>query len=209
MKKALLAGVCFVLVGCMLVGNTFALPALDKVFADLTDVLGAALGPPEAGGAGTAVHVSLVSDEAPQQLFPGGTASRTTCVQNQGSGSVFFRLVYAIQYDADSWPKLTIAFADEGYEQTDWKDITIGSTPYRMKVFTYTGELAAGADSSAVTLTIAMDDSVTSDEISRYRDDFLQTQVLAIDAAPFKDKGYTTAEAALDLALPVESLNPF
>ena len=207
MKKALLAGLCFVLVGFMLVSGTFALPDLDKVFAYVKE-LGETLGLPELGGAGTAVDVSLVYDDAPQQLYPGGAASRATCVRNEGSGPVYFRLVYAVQYDVSSWDKLTITFAAEGYEQTGWRDISIGTTPFKMKVFTYTEALDADAVSSAVTLTIAMADTVTTEEIGRYRSDFLQTQVLAIDPTPFAEVAPSAVEA-LNLALPLNTLNPF
>ncbi len=78
-----------------------------------------------------------------------------------------------------------------------------------MKVFTYTEALPTGEISPDVKLTIAMDDSVTSEEISRYRSDFLQTQVLAIDPTPFPNADITTAKDALDKALPLGTLNPF
>lgn len=207
MKKAILAALVFIVVGFALVSGTFALPDLDKVFDDLTELLGD-LGLPTQDTNGT-IDVALVSDDTPQQLYPGGTASRVTRVKNQGTSPVYFRLCYAIQYDAASWHKLTIDFESEDYEQTDWRDITIGNTPYKMKVFTYPAALASGAESPEVKLTIAMDDSVTSEEISRYRSDFLQTQVLAIDPTPFTGEGITTAKDALDLALPLHTLNPF
>lgn len=207
MKKAILAALVFIVVGFALVSGTFALPDLDKVFDDLTELLGD-LGLPTQDTNGT-IDVALVSVDTPQQLYPGGTASRVTRVKNQGTSPVYFRLCYAIQYDAASWHKLTIDFESEDYEQTDWRDITIGNTPYKMKVFTYPAALASGAKSPDVKLTIAMAGSVTSEEISRYRSDFLQTQVLAIDPTPFTGEGITTAKDALDLALPLHTLNPF
>ena len=205
MKKAILAALVFIVVGFALVNGTFALPDLDEVFKTVTQLL--EKGIPEPGG-GT-IDVALVSDDTPQQLYPGGEASRVTRVKNQGTSPVYFRLCYAIQYDAASWHKLTITFDTAGYKESDWLDITIGNTPYKMKVFTYTEALPTGKISPDVKLTIAMDDSVTSEEISRYRSDFLQTQVLAIDPTPFADKGITTAEDALNLALPLDTLNPF
>ena len=208
MKKAILAALVFIVVGFALVNGTFALPDLDEVFANLTELLGD-LGLPTQDTNGT-IDVALVSDNTPQQLYPGGAASRVTRVKNQGTSPVYFRLCYAIQYDESSWNKLTIDFDTEDYEQTGWRDITIGNTPYKMMVFTYTKDLAAGDYSPAVTLTIAMDDTVTSEEISRYRADFLQTQVLAIDSLTFKEKNITTAKEALNLALPINSnFNPF
>lgn len=207
MKKAILAALVFIVVGFALVNGTFALPDLDEVFANLTELLGD-LGLPTQDASGT-IDVALVSDDTPQQLYPGGAASRVTRVKNQGTSPVYFRLCYAIQYDESSWNKLTITFAADGYDQTDWRDITIGNTPYKMMVFTYPAALLSWETSPEVKLTIAMDDSVTSEEISRYRADFLQTQVLAIDPTPFTDNDITTAEEALNLALPLGTLNPF
>lgn len=207
MKKALFAALCFVVVSLMLVNGTFGLPTLDKVFADLRGLLGDD-GLPEAGGAGTPVHVSLVSDDS-ARLFPGGTASRTTRIHNQGKGDAYCRLVYAVQYDAESWPLLDIVFTPgDGFMEHEWQSITIGGTPFMMKVFTYTRALPAGEMSPGVKLTIAMDAAVTSEQIRRYRSDFLQTQVLAIDPTPFA-KTAPTAMEALDLALPLDTLNPF
>ena len=207
MKKAILAALVFIVVGFALVNGTFALPDLDEVFANLTELLGD-LGLPTQDASGT-IDVALVSDDTPQQLYPGGAASRVTRVKNQGTSPVYFRLCYAIQYDESSWNKLTIGFNAVGYEPSGWWDITIGNTPYKMMVFTYPVALASGVESPDVKLTIAMDDSVTSEEISRYSADFLQTQVLAIDPVPFTDKDITTAEEALNLALPLHTLNPF
>lgn len=207
MKKAILAALVFIVVGFALVNGTFALPDLDEVFA-FVQQLGESLGLPTQDASGT-IDVALVSDDTPQQLYPGGAASRVTRVKNQGTSPVYFRLCYAIQYDESSWNKLTIDFDTEGYESTGWLDITIGNTPYKMKVFTYTKALPTGKISPDVKLTIAMEDSVTSEEISRYRSDFLQTQVLAIDPTPFTDANITTAVGALDLALPLKTLNPF
>ncbi|MBP3428119.1 MAG: hypothetical protein J6M47_07655 [Clostridia bacterium] len=208
MKKGIIAALCFIVIGCSMVSGTFALPDLDKVFADLTGMLGHALGLPEAGGA--EVDVALVTDTASGQLYPGGTATRSVYVKNQGAREVCYRLAYAVQYDAQSWDKLTLRFAaDEGYIEHDWQEISISGVPYRMKVFTYDSALPAGQSSGGVSLTITMDRNITSEQIARYRSDFLQMQVLAIDPVPFREKGYTTAQAALDIALPLATLNPF
>lgn len=210
MKKALLAASCFIIVSLMLVNGTFALPDLDKVFADLTSLLGMENGLPQIGGEGTAVHVELVSDDEPRNLYPGSEVSRAFHVQNLGTGDVYFRLVYAIQYDEESWPHLDIDFtAGNGFTEHGWQDITIGSTPYKMKVFTYTNALPVDSASPEISITIGMDTAVTSEQVSRYRRDFLQTQVLAIDPTPFIEKGYSTAVEALDLALPLDTLKPF
>ena len=108
MKKALLAAICFVLIGFMMVDGTFALPDLNDVFADLTSVLGDVLGLPQLGG--SQVDVSIVSDNTAQSLYPGSTATRVSHVHNDGTDNVYFRLAYAIQYNEDSWDQLTITF---------------------------------------------------------------------------------------------------
>jgi len=209
MKKALLAALCITIVGFALVNGTFAMPDINQVFADLTALFGAEKGLPELGGEGTAVHVEIVSDQTPQNLAPGGRVSRDFQVKNLGSDGVYFRLVYAVQYDAESWDSLTIRFDhDDSYKKDGWRDIEIGGVDYKMMALTYTGELEKGVQSSPVTLSIAMDSSVTGEQLGRYRSDFLKTRVLAIEPAPFVEKGYT-AEQALDLALPLDTLNPF
>jgi len=208
MKKALLAALCFIIVSLMLVNGTFALPDFSEVFQVVAELF--EKGIPEQGGLGTAVHVELISDQTPQNLYPGGEVSRDFHVKNLGTGDVYFRLVYAIQYDEESWPHLDIRFtAGEGFTEHGWQDITIGSTPYKMKVFTYNTALHTETFSPEVSIFIAMDSTVTSAQLRRYRSDFLQTQVLAIDPAPFTERGFGTAGEALDLALPLDTLNPF
>ena len=61
-------------------------------------------------------------------------------------------------------------------------------------------------------MTIAMDESVTSEQIARYRSDFLQVQGLAIGADDFQNSDGTqmSAQEALNLALPIDAnFNPF
>lgn len=206
MKKALLAALCFILVSLVLVNGTFALPDWKEVFQSVAALVEDGI--PEQGG--TAVHVELVSNDGATRLFPGGAVSRVSHVKNLGDGNVYFRLVYAVQYVEESWNDLTIRFAaGAGFEESGWIDTTSSGRPYRMKVFTYTGELPAGTSSPEVSISIAMDADVTSEQLARYSDDFLQMQALAIDPAPFAEKGYATAKAALDAALPLNSLKPF
>ena len=208
MKKALLAAMCFTMVSLVLVNGTFAMPDLNEVFRVVAELF--ENGFPEQGGFGTAVHVELVSDDGVQNLYPGNEVSRAFRVKNLGTGEVYFRLAYAVQYDEESWPKLDIRFdAGDGFTEHAWKDITVGGAPYKMKVFTYTKALPIDSVSPEVSISIAMDTSITSTQLSRYRSDFLQTQVLAIDPTPFIEEGYTTAEKALDMALPIDTLSPF
>ena len=206
MKKALLAALCFIFAGFMLVNGAFALPDLQSVFESFLDW--GEQGLPEAGG--SIIDVELVSGGTSTNLYPGGSVSRNFHVDNEGSKDVYFRLVYAVQYDEKSWNNLTINFNEGfGFTEHDWQDISISGTPYKMKVFTYNNALSAGKSSSEVSISIAMNTAVTSEDLSRYRADFLQTQVLAIESQLFNNKGYTTAVAALDAALPLGTLNPF
>ena len=67
MKKALLAALCFIIVSLMLVNGTFALPDFSEVFQVVAELF--EKGIPEQGGLGTAVHVELISDQTPQNLW--------------------------------------------------------------------------------------------------------------------------------------------
>ena len=213
MKKAILAGLCFMLVSLMMVNGTFAMPDWNKVveglneaFQDLTNLFDEQ-GKPQLGG--SEVKVSLVSDSPMQQLYPGGSAFSETAVRNDGTDPVYFRLVYAIQYDEISWNKLDIDFvANEAYydKEVNWLDTTIDGTPYKLAVFTYKSALDTGITAPAVKITINMDFGFTTEEINRLRPDFLRTQVLAIETGLFAGM---TAEEALNHALPLSNFHPF
>lgn len=218
MKKALLMAACLMLTGVFLVNGTLAADfskAVSNIFAELTDKLGEIIGTPQQGG--NIVDVTLITDDIPQQLFPGGTAEQTSVIRNDGQESVFFRLAYAVQYDVETWDDLEINFSfdNEDYlvypSKNEWKDISVHGTSYRMKVFTYPQVLAVGAVSPEVKICISMNTAVTSAQISRYRHDFLQVQALAIEAEAFASEySNTTAEQALNMALPItETFNPF
>lgn len=220
MKKAFFAALCFVLISCLFVNGTFALPDLNEVFADLTNILQNGL--PEKSGEDGALDVNLVSTKPTEQLMPGNSVSRTTYVKNDSKmvdgkqRSACFRLVYAFQYDAKTWDEklITVKFdASSDFEQSGWTDITIDGTPYKMMVFTYTKALAAGAKSSEVTITVSLDKEITNDQLSSYRDDFLKMQVLAVEKDAFADvaipaNANSAEEYILDLALPLGT-NPF
>lgn len=215
MKKALLAGLCFVAVCLVLIHGPKMLPELTEWLGEIevppvTEWLDDFSFPDLGGNVGKPVHVTLVSDTPSNPLFPGGSVTRTSAVRNDGEGGVCYRLVYAIQYNDDSWHQLDIDFlADKGYDESDWQLITIDGTPFMMKVFTYTELLAPGSTSPNVVFTIGMDRDITNDQIGRYRSDFLRIQVVAIDPTPFMTTETTTVVDALDMALPLNNLNPF
>ncbi|MBE5784000.1 MAG: hypothetical protein E7329_11880 [Clostridiales bacterium] len=209
MKKAILVAVCFMMASAALVNDTLAMDlskAVNEVFANLSEWL--ENGMPEIGG--EKVDVALVSSDSHQMLYPGGAATRTSAVKNQGSESVYFRLAYAVQYDSETWDKLQISFdADaDSFRQTDWKEIDINGTPYRMKVFTYTKALEPNAQAPDVTVRIAMDASITSRQLGRYQSEFLKIQALAIETKAFAE-ATDNAQEALEMALPLDTMNPF
>lgn len=226
MKKAFFAALCFVLISCLFVNGTFALPDLNKVFTIIAS-LGDSGKPTQDEGL---LQVKLESTYSPGQLMPGGSASRTTVVKNTGEENAYFRLVYAIQYDKATWDLLKVNFnVPAGYRQEDWTDIDIDGTPYKMKVFSYDkvlysngnvqGMTSASSVSPAVTITIEMDKSITNQQLSCYRDDFLQVQVLAVETETFaelvaksedvKAGKISPAQYVLDMAIPLAELNPF
>lgn len=210
MKKALVAALAFVLVGFMLVNGTLA-----DVFNQARDIfvnLGGSLGAPTTD---SNFDVDLVNVGEVEQLYPGGKATHKVQVVNNGKRGACFRLAFAVQ-DTSAWEQLDFTFsADESFVQSDWMKITVGNTPYYMKVFTYTGTLDAGKSSPTVSITIAMDKDVTTAQIEQFRSDFLKTQVLAIDSTAFltapegQTAPYVSAEKALDAALPLTNFNPF
>lgn len=210
MKKALAVSLCFVLVGFMLVSGTLA-----DVFNQARDIfvnLGGSLGAPTTDGR---FDVDLVNVGQVEQLYPGGRATHRVQVVNNGELGACFRLAFAVQ-QTSAWNQMHFTFAaDESFVQSDWMKITVGTAPYYMKVFTYTGTLDAGKSSPTVSITIGMDKNVTTAQIEEFRGDFLKTQVLAIESATFlnaienRTAPYASALDALDAALPLGTFNPF
>lgn len=210
MKKALVAALAFVLVGFMLVNGTLA-----DVFNQARDIfvnLGGSLGAPTTD---SNFDVDLVNVGEVEQLYPGGKATHKVQVVNNGKRGACFRLAFAVQ-DTSAWEQLHFTFSeDENFIQSNWMAITVGTTPYNMKVFTYKGTLDAGEASPTVSITIAMDKDVTTKQIEEFRSDFLKTQVLAIDSTAFltapegQTAPYLSAPDALDAALPLTNFNPF
>lgn len=225
MKKAILAALCFILVSCMFVNGTFAAPDINEIFRSVAEFFQNIENPfPVQDVKGETVNVTIQSDNNSSQLFPGGTATRTSRVMNEGSESVFYRFAYAVQYcDEASWKKLTIDFdfSSEYYAESAWQEIEVDGETYKMKVFTYKTELPKESQAPSITISVKMDHSVTSQEIARYRSNFLMMQVMAIEAQPFIKAEEAAVDAnsqvdvsavaqkALNAALPLKDLNPF
>jgi len=207
LKKVLILALCLVLAGILASNSTYALPDVNKAFQTLIDVLGEELGVPTHGG--DAVKVTLLSSDEPQTLYPGGSVSRTMSVRNDGTDGAYFRFAIAVQYEEESWQHLDVQFEAEDYAVSGWMPITIADgTHFRMKVFTYDQLLAAGQTSPDIAMTIHMDRQMTSEQMTRYRSDFIQMKALAIGADAFSQKAPNALDA-LNLALPLDKFQPF
>ena len=118
----------------------------------------------------------------------------------------YFRIAFAVQQEAYDF--LHLNFNEVDYTWSDWKQISINGRSYQMIVATYTKPLAVNETSPAALMQVALDKKTTSADAEKISSDFLQIQVMAIDATPFKETD-CTVEQALDAALPLNSLNPF
>jgi len=220
-KKAFLVAMCFVAAGFLMVNDTFASDfskAITDIFATIAELGGN--GAPSSENDKISVKLETTGDNQP--LYPGSSVTRRTSVKNEGTDSAYVRLVYAVQYDPETWGKgfrvsfeCGEGFTQESFNGQDFKPIKIGSAEYRMYVFTWQSALAGtsntanSASTSEVAVTVSMDGSITTEQMKRYRSDFLRIQALAIETASFTNKEITSAEDALNMALPLDTLKPF
>ena len=221
MKKVMLLAVCLILAGLLAVNSTFALPDIDKVFATLTELLGSLAAPTEDP---TQFNVSLVytgSDEN-TLLSPGGTVTRSFAAANgANSKPAYFRIAIAVQNDALPAGLLQVQTNGGNYTWTQANDITIGGRTYALKVATYKDKLPVGETSASAMLRVSMDASVTSAQMAQLDDNFLQIQVLAVDATAFESEnlkqeievkpGQTFADGAYHIGVAhgaIEKLTP-
>ena len=128
----------------------------------------------------------------------------------------YFRIAFAVQEEAFQLLHLNFNENRDDYEWTAWTKIQIGGRDYRMIIATYQKALAAGETSPAALLQVALDKKTTNEDAEKITSDFLQIQVMAVDATlfnavPTTDGGTKTytAQEALDAALPLANLNPF
>jgi len=224
MKKVFLLVLCLALAGLLAVNGTFALPNADEVsewFQDLRHLIGEALGLPTADK--TQFDVSLVYSDNGQTaaLMPGDNLRHSVAVANGSESSpAYFRIAIAVQESA--WNHMTVQASGDRYAWLDeWRDIEIGDRSFKMMIATCKDELPVGETSAAVQLDVSMDLSITTEQMEQIDADFLQIQVLAVDANAFEDAktsgkiiaayDQTWAEAVLDQALPIDSaeFNPF
>lgn len=182
---------------------------VPSVFRQLVDFLGETLGMPQQSDG--SIDVQIVSDGMPDELYPGAEVVSTLAVKNQGNADAYFRFAVALRYDAQTWNRISVRFAADGYAVSDWMDVRICGEDYRMKVFSYEQELPDGQTSPGIGMTVSVDEKTTLAQIAAICSDFIQMKALAIETRAFKDQdGTMTAGRALDMALPLdENFNPF
>lgn len=234
MKKTILLTLCLSMAGLLAVNGTFAFTMTEVVsnlFTTVTDwITGDAAKPYEGGGFDVNIvyldsEGNILTNGNTQQLLPGGTVEQRISVRNVSQAdegknppSAFFRIALAIQDEIAD--QLTLNINETHYKWNALPNIRIGTTDYRLLVATYCEKLMAGATAPAATLSVSLNENVTSTQLSRIRQDFLQVQVMAIDADSFANalangniqplEGQSEAEAVLDKALPLTSnFNPF
>jgi len=219
MKKALALALCLVFAGMLAVDDTFAAEftqavreAANSLFQTVSGLVEGISPAPTADTNTFKVSLAYPDGQTGLALLtPGNTTERKVAVRNQSSGkSAYFRIAFAVQ--ADVREHLTLNFNNDSSLYTWYElpnEITIGSRHYDLFIGTYQKELPAGTTSEAALFGVKLDD-ITSQEMNAFSEDFLQIQVLAICADDFVGSDYTTAEAALDQALPIpDDFNPF
>ena len=216
MKKAILLALCLVLVGMLAVDDTFAADftqLVNNTFSFVFQTIEGLINPaPTVCPADFDIEL-VYTDSAgnpltastPPQLMPGSTVDRFAAVANRSAAnSAYFCMAMAVQADVEQL--LTIEVNTTDYTWSDWMDITIGGVSYKMKLATYNSALEAQQQSPAALQRVSLSVQATTADLMRFRDDFLQLQVLVIDTAEFS----TSPADALEAALQITSTNhPF
>lgn len=126
--------------------------------------------------------------------------------QSADAHSAYFRTAISVRCTSDEvFNKLRFNLNATDFDWTDWKKT--GSDTYTI-VATYLDALAPGEISPAMMLQIALDKSMTNEEMEKFGADFeINVYTAAIDAETFKKQDDTpmSAQEALNLALPIES----
>jgi len=135
----------------------------------------------------------------------GGAVDKFISVENSGSEySAYFRTAISVRCTGDEEffrSNLKFNLNDTDYIWSDWQKT--GSDTYT-NVATYRYALAPGETSPAMLLQIALDKSMTNEEMEKFGADFeINVHTAAIDVTTFAKNELTTAEAALNAAVPV------
>jgi len=142
-----------------------------------------------------------------------GAVDKFTSVKNAGEKSAYIRTAFALDKYAYDKGIIHLNFNqdDENFRYEGWKSITIKGRPYMMMVVTCKKELAHNATTPPMLLQVAMSRDVTNADLSNISADFLLIKTMAIESDVFVDEegNKLSAEAALNLALPLNNLQPF
>lgn len=134
---------------------------------------------------------------------------------NENPNDAYFRIAIAVHKDAFRHLHLNL---NRNAEHYDWEDryvpINIGNEEFYMLVGTYLHALPANTASPPALLQVVLDKDTTSEDVRKIPANFLQIQVMAVDADAFNvtENGVSkqlSAREALNAALPLANLNPF
>lgn len=146
-----------------------------------------------------------------------GAVDKFTSVSNEGEKSAYIRTAFALdKYAYDNGIiHLNFNYDEENfhyeYKEKEWKPITIKGREYVMQVVTCKKELIKDYTTPPMLLQVAMSRDVTNADLSNISADFLLIKTMAIESDVFVDEegNKLSAEAALNLALPLNNLQPF
>lgn len=142
-----------------------------------------------------------------------GAVDKFTSVSNVGKTPAYIRTAFALDKYAYDKGIIHLNFNqdDENFRYEGWKSITIKGRPYMMMVVTCKKELAHNATTPPMLLQVAMSRDVTNADLSNISADFLLIKTMAIESDVFVDEegNKLSAEKALDMALPLNNLQPF
>ncbi len=230
--------VCVALVLVLDVNGTLALEqAAQSLFKQVVSLLGNENGNPEADENNFKVELVITDKNensnidrnqvlAPSYEIDGvptadsdglwyqvGVVDRFVSAKNESTSKYGAYLRIAIAVKNNDCVYLNFNTSSTDFDRVE-KEITIGSDKYTMYVFTYKHELAPGFTTPPTLKQIAMDKDATSADLQALGSDFLQIKVLAIQASAFKkdENGQQVQMSyadALDVALPIDTLNPF
>lgn len=145
-----------------------------------------------------------------------GAVDKFTSVKNAGEKSAYIRTAFALDKYAYDNGIIHLNFNqdDENFRYEGWKSITIKGRPYMMMVVTCLQKLPINTTTPPMLLQVAMSRDVTNADLSNISADFLLIKTMAIESDVFVEerngeKVQLSATEALDMALPLNNLQPF
>ena len=142
-----------------------------------------------------------------------GAVDKFTSVSNVGKTPAYIRTAFALDKYAYDKGIIHLNFNEDNsnFKYHDWKEITIKGRPYMMMVVTCLQKLPINTTTPPMLLQVAMSRDVTNADLANISADFLLIKTMAIESDVFVDKDEKPLPAmeALEMALPLDSLNPF